>query len=188
MRKVIFESFPLNEHLANNPHLYFSGGGNLTEITDEGDLHLYMFYKNVYPEEKKMFKESSPSLYYFESRGKSSLITNLCGICESSINPSYYEDDRFERLLEKPELTLFCTLIDIASREVIGDRTFTLNARHSNIIKKGLIQNSSYSRAEYEAWIAQVLYSRPAKQNIKLSQSLGKLYDSENIELHTDVA
>lgn len=188
MKKVIFETFPLNEYLRSNPHLYFSGGGNLTEITEDGNLHLRIFYRNVRPQEKKEFKDSTPSLYYFELRGKSTLITDICGICECSVNPSYYEDDRFNRLLEKPELTIFCTLIDTASGEVIGDRIFTLNERHSSTVKKGLILNSGYTRAEYESWIAQVLYSRPAKQNIKLSQSLGKLYDSEDIELHTDVA
>lgn len=183
MKTIITQPTSFNAFLEANPMLPITGG-TYSDIDEDGNLHIYLLYNNPRPEEIKCFQTQTPSLYYYELRDMSALLLDFCGMTEVTINPSYYTDGRYEKLLTKPELLVHCTLVDPIKRTALMSKTFTVSNKQRKVINKGLELNNKHNRLEFTTWISTVLYSRTAKDNIRLSQYLGRLYESRDTEIN----
>lgn len=183
MRTIITQPVLFNAFLEANPMLPITGG-TYSDIDEDGNLHIFLLYNNPRPQEIEAFKKQTPSLYYYELRDMSALLLDFCGKTEVAINPSYYTDDRYEKLLTKQELLVHCTLVDPVRRTALMSRTFTVSNKQRRVITKGLELNNKRNRLEFTTWISSVLYSRTAQENIRISKYLGRLYESKDTELN----
>ena len=98
---------------------------------------------------------------------------------ELIINPSFYEDDRFKKLLSKDQVNMYCELIDCSRNKIVAVRNITIKGKCLDYMKSGLKMNAQYAREDYSEWVEKILYSNGFRKNVKLSKRLGKCVDSK---------
>ena len=158
---------------------WISGGVIANEIDENGNIVLQLVFRGVRDCDIENFNSKDVATYQYERRGMSSFIIDGFVQAELIINPSYYEDDRFEKLLSRGEVNMYCEMIDCTRDKIVAVRNITIGGKCLDYLKQGLMMNAQHSREEYLQWVVNVLYSNGFKKNIKLSERLGKCRDSK---------
>lgn len=156
-----------------------AGAAIANEIDEYGNLVFKGLCRCVRDCDIEKFSEGDVTAYHYERRGMSAFIMSGGINAELIINPTYYKDDRFEKLLEKNEVNMYCELIDCSRNKIMAVRNITIEGKCLDYLKSGLKMNAQYTRDEYSQWIAQVLYSNSMNKNVKLATRLGKCRDSK---------
>ena len=155
------------------------GSSFANEIDEYGNLVFKLLCTRVPASIIGNFNSHDVTTYHYERRGMSAFLIDGFVKAELIINPSYYEDDRFEKLLSKDEVNMYCELIDCSRNKIMAVRNITIKGKCLDYLKKGLKMNAQYAREDYSEWVVKVLYSNGFRKNIKLSERLGKCRDSK---------
>lgn len=153
-------------------------GAHACEIAEDGNIHIMAHYPRATAKEIKDFS-GDYNFYYYEREGKAAILLDGCKV-EMAINPSYYTDERFSKLLQKDALLLHSYLIDSKLDEIVATNCVEIKGRALESLKKCLTLNSSATREQYDYWITNVLYAREFDDNVKRSIRIGKVRRIEN--------
>lgn len=156
-----------------------AGAATANEIDEYGNLMFKVLCRCVRDCDIEHFSEDDVTAYYYERSNRTAFIMSGGIKAELIINPSYYEDDRFEKLLDKDEINMYCELIDCSRNKIVAVRNITIKGSCLDYLKKGLKMNAQCTRDEYSQWVKQVLYANSLNKNIKLATRLGRCTDSE---------
>lgn len=156
-----------------------TGGATINEIDEHGNLVFKLLCRSVSDSDIEAFSSKDVTAYQYERKGMSAFLIDGFVKAELIINPSFYEDDRFKKLLSKDQVNMYCELIDCSRNKIVAVRNITIKGKCLDYMKSGLKMNESYEREEYSEWVAKVLYSNGFRTNVKLSERLGKCSDSQ---------
>lgn len=155
------------------------GSSFANEIDEYGNLVFKLLCTRVPDSNINHFNSQDVTTYHYERKGMSAFLIDGFVKAELIINPSYYEDDRFEKLLSRDEVNMYCELIDCSRNKIMAVRNITIKGKSLDYLKQGLKMNAQYTREVYSEWVVKVLYSNGFRKNVKLSERLGKCSDSK---------
>lgn len=158
--------------------------GAICEITENGNVKIMMMGSAIRPCELECFTKRNLHLYHYERRGMTSLLLEGIFNVECSINPSYYNDDRYKLLLNKEDVKIECYIGDTLKNEWLCGKVFTLQGKQLEQFKKGLELNEKQDRNTYNNWICNTLYANSFKTNCKQAINLGVCPIANDIEIH----
>ena len=155
------------------------GSTFVNEIDEYGNIVFKLLCTRVPDSNIDHFNSQEVTTYHYERKGMSAFLIDGFVKAELIINPSYYEDDRFEKLLKKEEVNMYCELIDCSRNKIVAVRNITIKGKCIDYLKNGLKMNAQYAREDYSEWVQKILYSNGFRKNVKLSERLGKCSDSK---------
>ena len=154
------------------------GGAFANEIDENGNMVFKVLSTRISDNDIEKFNSQDITTYHYEHKGMSAFLIDGFVKAELIINPSYYDDDRFEKLLSKNSINMYCELIDCSKNKIMAVRNITISGKPLEYLKDGLKMNAQYTREVYSEWVVKVLYSNVFRKNVKLSERLGKCIDS----------
>lgn len=171
----------LNDEYYNNLKVQacITGGAIINEIDEHGNLVFKLLCRSVRDNDVEAFNSKDVTAYHYERKGMSAFLIDGFVKAELIINPSYYGDDRFKKLLSKDAVNMYIELIDCSRNKIMAVRNITIQGKCLDYMKSGLKMNEQYTRESYSEWVEKVLYSNGFRTNIKLSERLGKCSDSK---------
>lgn len=159
----------------------FHKDGISGEIGRDGNLYITAYMPDITACEIRSFQRDF-NAYYYERKGKAAIL--LDGMrYEMVINPSYYTDDRFEKLQKKEKVYCICKLVDTHLHMVVDVKVCEIEGKELCYLKKMLLLNNEYTRDELEEWIVTVLYAKGYENNRRESVYVGKVRESTDIHV-----
>lgn len=176
-REVIMDIFMMS--MTEN---CFHKDGISGEIGRDGNLYITAYMPDITVCEIRSFQRDF-NAYYYERKGKAAIL--LDGMrYEMVINPSYYTDDRFEKLQKKEKVYCICKLVDTHLHMVVDVKVCEIEGKELCYLKKMLLLNNEFTRDELEEWIVTVLYARGYENNRRESVYVGKVRESTDIQVY----
>lgn len=151
------------------------GEGTINEITEDGDLEIALFMPHISEKEIILFNNFNPTVYFYENDNKSAIFFDFkISKHEIVVNPTYYNDERWEKFDKGYCKELIVYLLDSATMCIVAGRVFEVRGNILTKIRESFAMNASHTKNELEVWKQAKLYKNCVEDNIKRSSYVGR--------------